>query len=100
MSEFPVSLRYEPSDPPAPNYLLPNAMLSDPESLRSWMARAVRIKPTARKPRKKPTEEQMSVVSASSIYPRPTWLNPLVLYRCVRACLYRLRPELLLHDDR
>lgn len=51
-------LRYEPDDPPSKSYLLlPNAMLSDPDSLRSWMARsAAGLKPKAKKLRKKPVE--------------------------------------------
>ncbi|HEU0045609.1 TfoX/Sxy family protein [Sphingomonas sp.] len=51
-------LRYQPDDPPSKSYLLlPEAMLADPGSLRSWMARsAAGLKPTAKKPRKKPLE--------------------------------------------
>ena len=51
-------LRYEPDDPPSKSYLLlPNAMLSDPDSLRLWIARsAAGLKPAATKPRKKPME--------------------------------------------
>ena len=51
-------LRYEPDDPPSKSYLLlPDAMLSDPDSLRSWIPRsAAGLKPTIRKPRKKPME--------------------------------------------
>jgi TfoX/Sxy family transcriptional regulator of competence genes len=51
-------LRYEPDDPPSKTYLLlPDAMLSDPDSLRSWMARsAAGLKPATRKPRKQPME--------------------------------------------
>jgi TfoX/Sxy family transcriptional regulator of competence genes len=51
-------LRYEPDDPPSKSYLLlPDAMLSDPDSLRSWMARsAAGLKPKTKKPRKKPME--------------------------------------------
>ena len=47
-------LRYEPDDPPSKSYLLlPEAMLSDPDSLRSWIARsAAGLKP--KKSRKKP----------------------------------------------
>jgi TfoX/Sxy family transcriptional regulator of competence genes len=60
LSEVPdvKPLRYEPDDPPSKSYLLlPNAMLSDPNSLRSWMARsAAGLKPTIKKPRKKPME--------------------------------------------
>lgn len=50
--------RYEPDDLPSKSYLLlPNAMLSDPDSLRSWMARsAAGLKPKTKKPRKKPME--------------------------------------------
>ena len=47
-------LRYEPDDPPSKSYLLlPDAMLSDPDSLRSWIARsAAGLKPKSsrRKP--------------------------------------------------
>jgi TfoX/Sxy family transcriptional regulator of competence genes len=57
LSEVPdvKPLRYEPDDPPSKSYLLlPDAMLSDPDSLRSWIARsAAGLKPTTRKPRKK-----------------------------------------------
>jgi TfoX/Sxy family transcriptional regulator of competence genes len=51
-------LRYEPDDPPSKSYLLlPDAMLSDPDCLRSWIARsAAGLKPTTKKPRKKPVE--------------------------------------------
>ena len=60
LSEVPdvKPLRYEPGDPPSKSYLLlPDAMLSNPDSLRSWMARsAAGLKPTTRKPRKKPLE--------------------------------------------
>ena len=60
LSEVPgvKPLRYEPDDPPSKTYLLlPDAMLSDPDSLRSWMARsAAGCKPTTTKPRKKPME--------------------------------------------
>jgi TfoX/Sxy family transcriptional regulator of competence genes len=51
-------LRYEPDDPPSKTYLLlPDAILSDPDTLRSWIARsAAGLKPTTRKPRKKPME--------------------------------------------
>ena len=60
LSELPgvKPLRYEPDDPPSKTYLLlPDAMLSDRDSLRSWIARsAAGLKPTARKPRKKPVE--------------------------------------------
>ena len=51
-------LRYEPDDPPSKTYLLlPDAMLSDPDSLRSWIARsAAGLKPKAGKPRRKPEE--------------------------------------------
>lgn len=51
-------LRYEPDDPPSKSYLLlPDAMLSDLDSLRSWIARsAAGLKPTTKKPRKKPVE--------------------------------------------
>jgi TfoX/Sxy family transcriptional regulator of competence genes len=53
-------LRYEPDDPPSKSYLLlPDAMLSDPDSLRLWIARsAAGLKPAAKKPRKKPTESK------------------------------------------
>jgi TfoX/Sxy family transcriptional regulator of competence genes len=60
LSEVPdvKPLRYEPDDPPSKSYLLlPNAMLSDPDSLRLWMARsAAGLKPTTKKPRKKTME--------------------------------------------
>ena len=60
LSEVPdvKPLRYEPDDPPSKSYLLlPDAMLSDRDSLRSWIARsAAGLKRTARKPRKKPME--------------------------------------------
>nr|WP_279379660.1 TfoX/Sxy family protein [Polymorphobacter fuscus] len=51
-------LRYEPDDPPSKSYLLvPDAMLSDRDSLRSWIARsAAGLKPTTRTPRKKLSE--------------------------------------------
>jgi TfoX/Sxy family transcriptional regulator of competence genes len=53
-------LRYEPDDPPSKSYLLlPPTMLSDPDSLRVWIARsAAGLKPAARKPRKKPLESK------------------------------------------
>ncbi len=58
LSEVPgvMPLRYEPDDPPSKSYLLlPDAMLSDPTRLKSWMARSAKgLKPTAKKPRKKP----------------------------------------------
>lgn len=49
-----VPLRYEPDDPPSKTYLLvPDAMLSDPDSLRPWIARsAAGLKPSTQKPRK------------------------------------------------
>ena len=60
LSEVPgvKPLRYEPDDPPSKSYLLlPDAMLSDPENLRSWAARsAAGLKPTTKKPRKKSVE--------------------------------------------
>lgn len=60
LSEVPdvKPLRYEPGDPPSKSYLLlPDTMLSDPDSLRSWIARsAAGLKPTTKKPRKKPKE--------------------------------------------
>ena len=60
LSELPdvKPLRYEPDDPPSKSYLLlPDAMLSDPGSLRLWIARsAAGLKPTTKKPRKKPME--------------------------------------------
>ncbi len=60
LSEVPgvKPLRYEPDDPPSKSYLLlPNAMLSDSDSLRSWMARsAAGLKPKTKTPRKKPVE--------------------------------------------
>lgn len=51
-------LRYEPDDPPSKSYLLlPEAVLSDADSLRSWIARsAAGLKPKTTKPRKKPVE--------------------------------------------
>jgi TfoX/Sxy family transcriptional regulator of competence genes len=53
-------LRYEPDDPPSKSYLLlPDAMLSDPDSLRLWMTRsAAGLKPKTKKPRKKPKEDK------------------------------------------
>jgi len=53
-------LRYEPDDPPSKSYLLvPDAMLSDPTSLRSWIARSVAgLKPTTKIPRRKPLEDR------------------------------------------
>jgi TfoX/Sxy family transcriptional regulator of competence genes len=60
LSEVPdvKPLRYEPDDPPSKTHLLlPDAMLLDPDSLRSWIARsAAGLKPTTKKPRKKPME--------------------------------------------
>jgi TfoX/Sxy family transcriptional regulator of competence genes len=60
LSEVPdvKPLRYEPDDPPSKTYLLlPDAMLSDPDSLRLWIGRsAAGLKPTTKKPRKKPVE--------------------------------------------
>lgn len=46
-------LRYEPQDPPSKSYLLlPEAVLSDPDNLRSWIARgAAGLKPKTGKPR-------------------------------------------------
>ena len=62
LSEVPdvKPLRYEPDDPPSKSYLLlPYAMLSDPDSLRLWIARsAAGLKSTTRKPRKKPVERK------------------------------------------
>ncbi|WP_207793756.1 TfoX/Sxy family protein, partial [Polymorphobacter multimanifer] len=51
-------LRYQPDDPPSKTYLLlPNAILSDAGSLRSWIARsAAGLKPKTGKTRKKPVE--------------------------------------------
>ena len=51
-------LRYEPDDPSSKTYLLlPDAMLSDLDSLRLWIARsAADLKPTTRKLRNKPKE--------------------------------------------
>jgi len=71
-------LRYEPDNPPSKSYLLlPDAMLSDPDSLRSWMARsAAGLKPTSKKPRKKPLEGKQCLVSALLSYPLPTCLQP------------------------
>ena len=60
LSEVPgvKPLRYEPGDPPSKSYLLlPDAVLSDRDSLRSWMARsAAGLKPATKKPRKKPVK--------------------------------------------
>lgn len=60
LSEVPdvKPLRYEPDDPPSKSYLLlPNAMLSDLDSLRSWIAcSAAGLKPTTRTRRRKPSE--------------------------------------------
>ena len=60
LSEVPdvKPLRYEPDDPLSKTYLLlPDAVLSDPDSLRFWIARsAAGLKPATRKPRKKPVE--------------------------------------------
>jgi TfoX/Sxy family transcriptional regulator of competence genes len=62
LSEVPdvKPLRYEPDDPPSKTYLLlPDTMLSDPDSLRSWIARsAAGLKPMTGKPRKKPLESK------------------------------------------
>lgn len=62
LSEVPdvKPLQYEPDDPPSKSYLLlPDAMLTDPDSLRSWMARsAAGCKPATKKPRKKPMESK------------------------------------------
>ena len=62
LSEVPdvKPLRYEPHDPPSKSYLLlPDAMLSDPDSLRIWIARsAAGLKQKTKKPRKKPLEGQ------------------------------------------
>ncbi|MBB5747618.1 TfoX/Sxy family transcriptional regulator of competence genes [Brevundimonas variabilis] len=51
-------LRYEPQDPPSKSYLLlPEAVLSDPDNLRSWIARgAAGLKPKTGKPRKNSLE--------------------------------------------
>lgn len=51
-------LRYEPDDPPSKTYLLlPDAILSNSDSLRLWITRsAAGLKPKAKKPRKKPME--------------------------------------------
>lgn len=53
-------LRYEPNDPPSKSYLLlPDAMLSDPDSLRLWIVRSsVGLKPKTKKLRKKPLENK------------------------------------------
>jgi TfoX/Sxy family transcriptional regulator of competence genes len=60
LSEVPdvKPLLYEPDDPPSKSYLLmPEAILSDPDSLRLWIARsAAGLKPRPKKPRKKPEE--------------------------------------------
>ncbi|WP_051651240.1 TfoX/Sxy family protein [Brevundimonas bacteroides] len=52
-------LRYEPDDPPSKSYLLvPDAMLSDADDLRPWIARsAAGLKPSTRKPRKKAAKD-------------------------------------------
>lgn len=64
LSEVPdvKPLRYEPGDPPSKTYLLlPDAMLSDPDSLRAWIARsAAGLKPRASKPRRKGAEAKGS----------------------------------------
>jgi TfoX/Sxy family transcriptional regulator of competence genes len=48
-------LRYEPDQPPSKSYLvLPDAMLSDRDTLRSWIERsAAGLKPAAGKARKR-----------------------------------------------
>jgi TfoX/Sxy family transcriptional regulator of competence genes len=48
-------LRYEPDDPPSKSYLLlPDAMLSDPDSLRLWTLRsAAGLKPKTKSPKTK-----------------------------------------------
>lgn len=48
-------LQYETDDPPSKTYLLlPEAILSDPDSLRLWIARsAAGLKPKAKRPPKK-----------------------------------------------
>jgi TfoX/Sxy family transcriptional regulator of competence genes len=53
-------LRYEPDDPPSKSYLLlPDAILSDPDSLRLWISRsAAGLKPATKKPRKKTLESK------------------------------------------
>ena len=60
LSELPDvrPLRYEPDDPPSKSYLvLPDAMLSDVDSLRLWIARsAAGLKPKTKKPCKNPRE--------------------------------------------
>ena len=55
-----VPLRYEPGDPPSKTYLLlPDAMLSDPDSLRLWTLRsAAGLKPKTKTPRKETLEGQ------------------------------------------
>jgi TfoX/Sxy family transcriptional regulator of competence genes len=62
LSEVPgvKPLRYEPDDPPSKTYLLlPEVILSDPETLRLWIARsAAGLKPKTKKPRKKPLENK------------------------------------------
>ncbi len=62
LSEVPdiKPLRYEPDDPPSKSYLLlPKAMLSDPDSLRLWIARsAAGLKPTTKKTRKESLENK------------------------------------------
>jgi TfoX/Sxy family transcriptional regulator of competence genes len=53
-------LRYEPGDPPSKTYLLlPDAMLSDPDTLRLWITRsAAGLKPKSKKLSKKPLESK------------------------------------------
>jgi hypothetical protein len=63
LSEVPdvKPLRYEPDDPLSKSYLLlPDAMLSDPESSRSWVARSAGgVKPTTRKAAEETSGGQM-----------------------------------------
>lgn len=53
-------LQYESSDPPSKTYLLlPEAILSSPDSLRLWIARsAAGLKPKAMRPPKKSMESE------------------------------------------
>jgi TfoX/Sxy family transcriptional regulator of competence genes len=53
-------LRYEADDPPSKTYLLlPDAILSDPDTLRTWIARsAAGLKPKAKRPTRKSTESE------------------------------------------
>jgi uncharacterized protein len=63
LSELPgvKPLQYEPTDPPSKSYLLlPDAMLSDPDSLRYWIARsAAGLKPKIKKTAPKAIGEEI-----------------------------------------